>query len=222
MMLAASPFYSQPIYTPARPSPLSERSANVLSRPFSFTMAAPSHNAKAPVPQRTHKPNPVIQSRDAVAQRRREMFFRRVQKDRDDKKWDARGDQIQHLDFISSQKRWEAEKARQAPELDHDFLDEDVLDLAASYVLNSVPQPEQEMEEADYILAQEEYELEQLVASMEEDEDVLDTTSQHYGSDDEDYDQIFMECTTAADTEQPSEYTNANFQDMDAMDMTDG
>lgn len=94
MMLAASPFYSQPISTPARPSPLSERSANVLSRPFSFTMAAPSHNAKAPVPQRAHKPNPVIQSRDAVAQRRREMFFRRVQKDRDDKKWDARGDQV--------------------------------------------------------------------------------------------------------------------------------
>lgn len=78
------------------------------------------------------------------------------------------------------------------------------------------------MEEADHIFAQEEYELEQLVASMEEDQGLPDTASQHYGSDDEDYDQIFMECTTAADTEQPFEYTNANFQDMDAMDMTDG
>jgi hypothetical protein len=85
-----------------------------------------------------------------------------------------------------------------------------------------MPQTEQEMEEADYILAQEEYELQQLIASMEEDQSVLDNTSQHYGSDDEDYDQIFMEVTDATNTERP--FDNANFEDADtdAMDMTDG
>jgi hypothetical protein len=57
-------------------------------------MAAPLHKNNTPVPQRAHKVNPVIQNRDAVAQRRREMFFRRVQKQRDDKKWDARGEQV--------------------------------------------------------------------------------------------------------------------------------
>lgn len=57
-------------------------------------MAAPSQKTNTPVPQRAHKVNPVIQNRDAVAQRRREMFFRRVQKQRDDKKWDARGEQV--------------------------------------------------------------------------------------------------------------------------------
>jgi hypothetical protein len=57
-------------------------------------MAAPSEKNNTPMSQRTHKANPVIQSRDVVAQRRREMFFRRVQKERDDKKWDARGDQV--------------------------------------------------------------------------------------------------------------------------------
>ena len=95
-MLSASPFHYQNVYTPTRPSPLSERSANVLPRVFNFTMASQPQSEKKPVPQRPHKPNPVMQSRDAAAQRRRDMFFRRVQKDRDDKKWNARGEQVGH------------------------------------------------------------------------------------------------------------------------------
>jgi len=55
---------------------------------------------------------------------------------------------------------------------------------------------------------------------MEDDQQLQDAMPQHYGSDDEDYDRIFMECTAAADTEQ--QYTNTNFEDADAMDMTDG
>jgi hypothetical protein len=57
-------------------------------------MASQPQSEKKPVPQRPHKPNPVMQSRDAAAQRRRDMFFRRVQKERDDKKWNARGEQV--------------------------------------------------------------------------------------------------------------------------------
>jgi hypothetical protein len=100
-----------------------------------------------------------------------------------------------------------------------------VLDLAASpYASNGTPHTEQETEEADYILAQEEYELQQLIASMEEDRSVQDNASQHYGSDDDDYDQIFMEVTNATYTERSFDNTNANFEeaDTDAMDMTDG
>jgi len=59
-----------------------------------------------------------------------------------------------------------------------------------------------------------------MIASMEDDQQLQDAVSQHYGSDDEEYDQIFMECTAVADTEQ--QYTNTNFEDADAMDMTDG
>ena len=110
MMLSASPFQypyqsqNQTFYQPSRPSPLSERSANVLSRApiFNSTMASqpqPQHEKKSvpvsvPVPQRQHKPNPVMQTRDQATQRRRDMFFRRVQKDREDRKWNARGEQV--------------------------------------------------------------------------------------------------------------------------------
>lgn len=49
---------------------------------------------KVAMPQRAFKPNPVVQTRDAATKRRRDMFFKRVQKDRDEKKWDARGEQV--------------------------------------------------------------------------------------------------------------------------------
>lgn len=85
------------------------------------------------------------------------------------------------------------------------------------------------MTEADYLLAQEEYELQQLVASMEQEHS---STLQHYGSDDEDYDEIFMECLTSADQYGQLQRQDANHgsgcaqdtdMDMDVdMEMTDG
>jgi hypothetical protein len=92
---------------------------------------------------------------------------------------------------------------------------------------NNIPQPGPDMTEADYLLAQEEYELQQLVASMEQEHG---STPQHYGSDDEDYDEIFMECMTSGDQYGQIQQQDANRSsgfaqdtDMDMdMDMTDG
>jgi hypothetical protein len=100
MMLTSSLFmppqqqYYSP-YTPPRSSPLSERHSNVAPRSFDFGMASPpSNNMKSPTPQRAFKPNPVIQTRDAATKRRRDMFFKRVQNGREDKKWESRGEQV--------------------------------------------------------------------------------------------------------------------------------
>jgi hypothetical protein len=54
----------------------------------------PQNEQKPTTPQRLYKPNPIVQTRDAATKRRRDMFFKRVQKGRDDKKWDARGEQV--------------------------------------------------------------------------------------------------------------------------------
>lgn len=80
------------------------------------------------------------------------------------------------------------------------------------------------MSEADYILAQEEYELQLLIASMEQEQGQDSTLPQHYGSDDEDYDRIFMECTTNSDTryQQEPQGHDSGYIDVDDMDMTDG
>ncbi|KAF1964942.1 hypothetical protein BU23DRAFT_520311 [Bimuria novae-zelandiae CBS 107.79] len=214
-MLASSTFYPHHHYTPPRSSPLSERSANAAPRPFQFTMTTPTPSEKTSLvaPKRAYKPNPVVQTRDAATKRRREMFFKRVQKGRDDKKWDARGEQIQLLDHISEQKRWEAEKTRQAPQLDDYVVELEVEEITSST-------PVQEMTEADYILTQEEQEMQELIASME---DEHDDASQHYGSDDEDYDQLFMEYTSNMQPQSQPQYqqnTSTTTADPDAMDMS--
>ncbi|KAH7401561.1 hypothetical protein BKA66DRAFT_508070 [Pyrenochaeta sp. MPI-SDFR-AT-0127] len=209
-----------PSFTPPRSSPLSERSTNAIPRLFNLNMATNANKEKAQMSQRAYKPNPVLQTRDAATKRRRDMFFRRVQDSRDDKKWAARGDQIQHLDFVSERKRWEAEKAREAPE-EEDIIDDEVIEDAMlpdfpAHVLHS----EQEMIEVDHIAAQEDYELQQLIASMEQE---ADATSQHYGSDDEDYESIFMECATTVDQQYQQQSQSAPHEvDAMDMDMTDG
>ncbi|KAH7084886.1 hypothetical protein BKA63DRAFT_498407 [Paraphoma chrysanthemicola] len=225
-----TPFYSSPpqqqhytAYTPPRSSPLSERSANVAPRIFNFSMASPSSNKKSAIPQRAYKPNPVIQTRDAATKRRRDLFFRRVQNGREDKKWESRGEQIQQLDFVSERKRWEAEKARQAPEQDDDMIEEVIEDAPLPVWTDPVPQQESEMTEADYVAAQEELELQQLIEAMEQENDA---SSQHFGSDDEDYDSLFMECANTVDQQyqQQPQTSHPAFNDMDGMDMdmTDG
>ncbi|KAF2833903.1 hypothetical protein CC86DRAFT_365678 [Ophiobolus disseminans] len=227
-----TPFFSSPpqqqyytAYTPPRSSPLSERSANVAPRLFDFSMASPSEGKKTAMPQRAYKPNPVIQTRDAATRRRRDMFFKRVQDGRDDKKWESRGEQIQQLDFVSERKRWEAAKARQAPLEDDDMIEEVIENAPLPQWTNFTPQPAQEMTEADYVAAQEEHELQQLVASMEQENRDDDVASQHFGSDDEDYDQLFMECaSTAEQPHQQHQQSYSGHEDADAMDMdmTDG
>ncbi|KAF2035611.1 hypothetical protein EK21DRAFT_54272 [Setomelanomma holmii] len=226
-------FYSSPpqqqyysAYTPPRSSPLSERSANVAPRIFNFSMASPSSDKKPAVPQRAYKPNPLIQTRDAATKRRRDLFFRRVQNGRDDKKWELRGEQIQQLDFASERKRWEAEKARQAPPEDDDMIEDVDEDAPLPVWTSFTPQNEPEMTEADYVAAQEEYEMQQLIAAMEQDDQENDASSQHFGSDDEDYDSLFMERASTVDQQhqQQPQTSQLGFNDTDGMDMdmTDG
>lgn len=94
--------------------------------------------------------------------------------------------------------------------------------FTTSYTGYNAPQTEREMTEAEYVLAQEEYELQALVAAMEEEQGHEDPASQQYGSDDEDYDRIFEECTTGVFEQQSSGGADFGIHDPDAMDMTDG
>ncbi|KAG9190519.1 hypothetical protein G6011_08607 [Alternaria panax] len=162
---------------------------------------------KSAMPQRVFKANPVMQTRDATTKRRRDMFFKR----------------IQQLDFVSERKRWEAEKARQAPQENDDVVEYILDDATLPELPNYALQHDPDMTEADYVAAQEEFELQQLIASMEHESDAR---SQHYGSDDDDYDSIFMECATAGHDQhhqQPQRVQDA-FESVDVMDMdmTDG
>lgn len=151
------------------------------------------------------------------------MFFRKVQNEREDKKWGARGDQLERLDFFSHQKRWEAAKAQEAPQ-DYDEVDEALIDeMVSSQQQEPTPveqEQQQEMSEAEWVLAQEEQEMEELLAAMEAEQPIQDDTSQHYGSDDDEFDSIFMECAMNSEFMEQSQSINSGF-DPEDVDMTD-
>ncbi|KAJ4983580.1 hypothetical protein SVAN01_10899 [Stagonosporopsis vannaccii] len=226
-MLLTSTYYSPmpnqhyATHAPIRSSPLRERSANATACLFNFSMTSQQDRSQIPQPERVHKANPIMQTRDAATKRRREMFFKRIQNNREDKKWESRGEQLQQLDFVSERKRWENQKAQEAPpeedEIDDGIPSDTTLPISA-------PLFDPEMTEAEHLLAQEEYELQQLVASVESEQNWETLPQQHYGSDDEDYDQIFMECATDMDTghQQEAQHTERIYEDVDDMDMTDG
>jgi hypothetical protein len=245
MLLTSTHFSHMPnqhyaTHAPIRPSPLRERSANAGAGVFDFNTMSQQNEKQQPT-QRAYKANPIVQTRDAATRRRRDMFFKRVQNNREDRKWESRGEQvsykreqpsgtrtdiwhIQQLDFVSERKRWESKKAQEAPPEEDEFDEELLSDATLPQSSSNATQHEPEMSEADYLLAQEEYELQQLVAAMEQEQNQDTAPQQHYDSDDEDYDQIFMDCAAGVDTrhQRQQQVHDSNYGDMEDMDMTDG
>ena len=109
MMSLASTYYSHmpnqhhATHAPLRSSPLRERSTNASAGFFDFSMASGLSDQQSKQPQRAFKDNPVLQTRDAATKRRRDMFFKRLQNSRDDKKWESRGEQVQRTIFYDTQ-----------------------------------------------------------------------------------------------------------------------
>lgn len=82
-------------HLPRRPSPLSPRSANARPRfPAPFMSAPSDAKPDAPFSRRPVRANPAMQSRDAAKEKRRDMFLKRVQQDREDRRWEVRGEQV--------------------------------------------------------------------------------------------------------------------------------
>jgi hypothetical protein len=118
--------------------------------------------------------------------------------------------QMARLDYLKEKRRWEAEQVRSAPSLHPDFTEaEETSDYDLPTYSNQMswdPQSHSEYppdSEADLVLQQEDEELEALVALMQEDEnrrnqqansqDAHDDRSSAFGSDDDEYDSIFMD-----------------------------
>jgi len=93
-MLATNFWMPTDHHLPRRPSPLSPRSANACPQ-FSFAPSmSTGEDAPLPFSKRPVRANPAIQSRDAVKEKRRDMFLKRVQQDREERRWEGRGEQV--------------------------------------------------------------------------------------------------------------------------------
>ncbi|KAF2461482.1 hypothetical protein BDY21DRAFT_87791 [Lineolata rhizophorae] len=233
------PFHHQP----ARPSPLSPRSGNErpLMSPCIFTMAsanpdnAIARSRQSKFSKRAAKPNPLIhRSSDQVKECRRDLFLKRVQQDREEKRWDMRSDQIMRLDFLAQQKRWRAEQERNAPipvtdeDLEQSIVENhsnrdhrgNDMDIRPSMQMISPSTCDAE-QEVDAVQQQEDAELDALIAMMEESNTSPpggDDKSSHYGSDDDDCHQIFSDLA-GMENAAPEQFGGC---EEDAMDMSFG
>lgn len=131
--------------------------------------------------------------------------------------------EIERLDFISSKRRWEAEKAQQALSLDDDELAEDSAGhQASSFASNGKLMTEEELQEADAILQREKQELEALINSMNEESQLQYSAPQGESNEEDDYDRFFREYLADPDLGDPPAPNAIWNTDEDAMDMTDG
>lgn len=130
------------------------------------------------------------------------------------------------LDFVSRRKRWETEQARSAPRLDGAIEEEEESHGAASssqndcMQLSSYPSEQRypdEEREAEAVMQQEDQEVEALVSLMDEEE-----RAQHYGSDEEDYDSLFMDYVQSEEAHRPNIPAALHNQIEDVMDTSNG
>ncbi|KAF1988116.1 hypothetical protein K402DRAFT_453278 [Aulographum hederae CBS 113979] len=213
-MIAFTPRTHTDAFLPARPSPLSPRSANAVFKPALF-MSKPSNQSRdVPFSKRAAKTASTLrpQSRDETRERRRNMFMKKVQQGREDSRWASRGDQILRSDYVQQLRRWEAEQDQRAPsffeppEEDEDENDDTIYASFGSQqesFLFSQPMPqssnmEDVAEEADAVARAEDEYLDEMISSIENEHETNNTVekdlaSQHFGSGDEDYDSLFWE-----------------------------
>jgi hypothetical protein len=60
---------------------------------------APTRPQESAFSKRAVKPNPLLKGRDEHRQRQRDLFMRKVEQGRDDKRWEGRSDQVWFINF---------------------------------------------------------------------------------------------------------------------------
>jgi hypothetical protein len=151
------------------------------------------------------------------------------------------------LDFVQRQKKWEAEQARAAPSLPSDGPEEEEEEdfsqmiFSGNAAQSSMPSTQQWQatpEEADEIAQMEDEELEALLSFWPGEESALpqqqgyhqpvqtqgrdEQMSEHFGSDDDDYDSLFSDFINAEahETAERGNEAQAPMSSGDAMDMS--
>ncbi|KAM3420816.1 hypothetical protein BST61_g4060 [Cercospora zeina] len=203
------------------PSPLLSsipRSEVSKPHPITFSSTAQPTAPKLPYSQRSIKRNPLQtpSSSTTLQTARRNNYLRKISSQRDDKRFESRGEDLMRLDFLSRQRAWEADRAREAEKAM--WVSDDVIleeEEEAGYAVDGDDESElpvtsqmgtvwgssgvgEEEEEVEEFVRDEGRELEALLEFMPRDvagdvmqEDGGDETS--LWSDDADYDELFEE-----------------------------
>ncbi|KAL8928349.1 MAG: hypothetical protein Q9172_000941 [Xanthocarpia lactea] len=132
-------------------------------------------------------------------EQRRRAFLNKVRQKGEDKKWDIRGEQILREDFLNTERDWIDSQNRSAPPLVYPEDDD---------MMGTVSDGEQQANTMiDQVLSQENEEVDALISLLEERTDTAGHEPHKrvdYGSDDENYDSIFLNLLSSTSTEGPS------------------
>ncbi|KAI1270267.1 hypothetical protein F5Y18DRAFT_421756 [Xylariaceae sp. FL1019] len=184
----SSPLSSSPIRA-SQSSPLSPRDINTLPRRDILSSPIRGPPTKSKYAARDTKPNPLRVNREKAQEGRRTLFLKNVRQRSDQKKWEQRGGDQEALmrewNVINKQRRQEkdADVDGIVFEGDLDDIPEEVNEESDDMMVDSIAQDEEA--EMDAMLS-----LLQSSASQQEQPSRPDSI---YGSDDEDYDALFMD-----------------------------
>lgn len=229
-MLAYTPSSSPHAFLPTIPSPLSPRSANIygpsstrhhhaMNQPtdqkpnaaFTFDKSSLTSNSSAknnvPFSQRPIKRAPAPKQ-DELKDRRRNAFLRKVQNNRENKRYEARGEDIQRLEFVRKQREEREELATNAPSPSAEEEEEEYeLPGWGSQSMDVVP----DEDAVDEFVRDEEAEMQALLEYMPEEDGAMETPgsegegSENLWSDDADYDALFSELLLSQENVPPSQ-----------------
>ncbi|EME38523.1 hypothetical protein DOTSEDRAFT_75896 [Dothistroma septosporum NZE10] len=135
-----------------------------------------------------------LQNQDNLKERRRTNFLRNVRDKREDRHYEARGEDIMRLDFVQKRRAYEAELARHAPREEEEEELPSWSQEGSQMMMSSQVVPEEE--EVEDFVRGEEGELEALLEFMTESNgegEVEMEEQQELWSDDADYDALFEE-----------------------------
>jgi hypothetical protein len=160
-------------------------------------------------------PQATLTAQNSAAKDRRKSLFRdKIRKHRDDARFEGRGDQVLRMDFVRERREWEDRLARRAPaDLDGDenmegidevgvkergvvpMTEEEEIEALAQYLVDTEDDEMQLQDEREGDRRWEEHGQRKLLGRGNEPR--LDGNLS-YGSDDEDYDHLFMEVITGS------------------------
>ncbi|KAK2809883.1 hypothetical protein FQN50_003524 [Emmonsiellopsis sp. PD_5] len=123
----SSPFTSPP--QPSTSTPTSPFSFHPSTTTTTTTARSPTPNSKQQQSSyatryltKIHNPSAQIARQHASSlEKRRDVFLNKVKRDRDAGRFDARGEQIQRMDYLAQRRRYQEAIMRSAPDLDLDL-----------------------------------------------------------------------------------------------------
>jgi len=178
----------------------------------------PSKSKQESFAKRPVKRNPLIHRSGDSRETQRKLFLKKVREDSENKRWEARGgdDEMMRTIWLAEQRR-RAERIAREAEYVPPSQEEEAMELGNS--------PGLQDEMVDEVIQRENEEIEALISLLESNGTHLSQSPQDsatdtpYGSDEEEYDNLFMEVINEESHIQQGS-RQENLENNDTMDMS--